>query len=113
MQDKLTLPVFPSTGHITNWLGAVATALQAASGYWDGMEIPWLYDCRTKSEAELATEVLRARAKNPERWVRMDNKLAPQMLAIIRAEAKVKQGDPITEEITLKNNVSINETQKP
>ena len=61
MADNITFPAFPHSGQTTNWLGAVATGLQAASGYWDGMDIQWIYDCRTKTLEELSTDVLGAK----------------------------------------------------
>ena len=102
MQEKIVLPVFPQSGQITNWLGSVATGLQSASGYWDGMEIPWIYDCRLKTMEELSTDILRAKARNKSRWVRMDLKLAVHMLNIVRTEHKTRKNDPFLEEILLK-----------
>ena len=112
MQEQLIIPVFPKSGQITNWLGSVATGLQSASGYWDGMEIPWIYDCRLKTVEELSTDVLRAKARNKERWVRMDLKLATHMLNIVRTEHKTRKNDPLLEDILLKNRVAVEKTNK-
>ena len=65
-----------------------------------------------KTFDELNTDVLRAKARNKERWVKMDLKLAIQMLNIVRAESKTKKNDPFVEEIILKNRIAVENNNK-
>ena len=61
---------------------------------------------------ELSTGVLRAKARNKERWVRMDLKLATHMLNIVRSEHKTRKNDPLLDDILLKNRVAVEKTNK-
>jgi len=70
--EKLSVPSFPRSGDITNWIYALGIATVCSGNFGDEQEVIWLRECWIKSFEQLEQSDHGGSTTDEWRWSRLD-----------------------------------------
>ncbi|MFM7979633.1 MAG: hypothetical protein ACKPKO_09990, partial [Candidatus Fonsibacter sp.] len=95
--EKLSVPPFPRSGEMTNWIYSLGIATVVAGGFGDEQEVKWLRECWSKSFDQLEQSELGGNTSDGWRWKRLDYSISRALQGMIRSS-----GEPLSEDVTLR-----------